>query len=110
MVTVDFYLGPGSRYSYLAASQLDRIEAQHDCRFVWKPIDSGALIDRQGNNPFRAQSGVGQYDRAYRQYDAESWAIHYGIPFREPAAFKTEAAALALACLAADRQGALVRC
>jgi 2-hydroxychromene-2-carboxylate isomerase len=110
MTTVDFYLGLGSRYSYLAASQLNRIEKQHGCRFVWKPIASGALIDRRGDNPFRGASGTGQYDWAYREYDAKAWAVHYGIPFREPVAFKVEASLPALACLAADRQGALVSC
>lgn len=110
MVTVDFYLGLGSRYSYLAASQFDRIEAEHGCRFAWKPIASGALIDRRGVNPFGARSGSGPYGQAYREYDAKGWAAYYGVPFREPAPFKTEPAAPALACLAADRQGALVRC
>ena len=47
--TVDFYLGLGSRYSYLAASQIDRLEAHYGCRFAWKPIASGALIDRRGD-------------------------------------------------------------
>lgn len=109
MVTVDFYLGLGSRYSYLAASQVDRIEARYGCRFVWKPIASGALIDRRGGNPFREARGTGQYDPAYREHDAKSWAAYYGIPFREPVPFKVDAALPALACLAADRQGALVR-
>ena len=54
-VAIDFYLGLGSRYSYLAASQLDRIEAKYDCRFAWKPIASGALMDRRGGNPARAR-------------------------------------------------------
>jgi 2-hydroxychromene-2-carboxylate isomerase len=31
---IDFYLGLGSRYSHLAASQVDRIEKTHGCRFV----------------------------------------------------------------------------
>jgi 2-hydroxychromene-2-carboxylate isomerase len=44
-VVIDFYLGLGSRYSYLAATQISRIEAQHHCRFRWKPIASGALMD-----------------------------------------------------------------
>jgi len=110
VTAVDFYLGLGSRYSYLAASQIDRIEAQHGCRFAWKPIASGALIDRRGANPFRAPSGTGQYDAAYRMYDARAWAAHYGIPFEEPAPFKVEASVPALACLAAERQGALVPC
>jgi len=108
-VPVDFYLGLGSRYSYLAASQIERIEARHDCRFVWKPIASGMLMDRAGSNPFRARAS-GQYDWAYREHDARSWAAHYGIPFREPAEFKVDPAAPALACLAADAQGALVAC
>lgn len=110
MVTVDFYLGLGSRYSYLAASQVDRIEAAYGCRFVWKPIASGALIDRRGDNPFRAPAGSGQYAAAYRQYDASGWAAHYGVPFHEPAAFKVDAAVPAFACLAADNQGAMTRC
>jgi 2-hydroxychromene-2-carboxylate isomerase len=110
LTVVDFYLGLGSRYSYLAASQVDRLEAQYGCRFAWKPIASGALIDRRGDNPFRREGAAGQYDPAYREYDAEAWAAHYGIPFREPASFEVEADVPALACLAAERQGALVAC
>jgi 2-hydroxychromene-2-carboxylate isomerase len=109
-VSVDFFLGIGSRYSYLAASQIERIEATHDCRFVWKPIVSGALMDRRGGNPFRGAPVSGQYDWGYREYDAKCWAAYYGIPFREPVQFRVDPAALALACLAADRQGALVAC
>jgi len=110
LTVVDFYLGLGSRYSYLAASQVDRLEAQYGCRVVWKPIASGTLIDRRGDNPFRRESGMGQYDRSYREYDAKAWAAHYGIPFQEPAPFEVEASVPALACLAAERQGALVAC
>jgi 2-hydroxychromene-2-carboxylate isomerase len=109
-VAIDFYLGLGSRYSYLAASQLERIEARYGCRFVWKPIASGALMDRRGGNPFRGQPLSGQYDWGYREYDAKCWARFYGIPFREPVAFRVDPDRLALACLAADGQGALVPC
>jgi 2-hydroxychromene-2-carboxylate isomerase len=109
-VSIDFYLGIGSRYSYLAATQVDRIEREHGCRFIWKPIASGVLMDRRGNNPFRAASGSGQYDWRYREYDAKCWAAYYGVPFREPLPFKAEAALPALACLAAEPQGALVAC
>jgi 2-hydroxychromene-2-carboxylate isomerase len=109
-VSIDFYLGLGSRYSYLAASQVDRIEKTYDCQFVWKPIASGALMDRRGGNPFRDAPVSGQYDWNYREYDARCWASFYGIPFREPVAFRVDPAVLALACLAADRQGTLVRC
>jgi 2-hydroxychromene-2-carboxylate isomerase len=110
MRTVDFYLGLGSRYSYLASSQVDRIEKEHDCRFLWKPIASGALMVRRGGNPFHGAPASGQYDWTYREYDARCWASLYGIPFNEPRAFRTDPASLALACLAADGQGALVPC
>ena len=110
MTTVDFYLGLGSRYSYLAASQVGRIEAQYGCRFIWKPIASSLLIDRRGDNPFQLGSGRGQYDWTYREYDAKSWAALYRIPFREPVASPADPTLPALACLAADRQGALVAC
>jgi 2-hydroxychromene-2-carboxylate isomerase len=109
-VTVDFYLGLGSRYSYLAASQLERIEAEHKCCFAWKPIASGNLMDRRGGNPFRGAPQSGQYDWAYREYDAKCWASFYGIPFTEPVKFRVDPEALALACLAADGQGTLVAC
>jgi 2-hydroxychromene-2-carboxylate isomerase len=110
MRTVDFYLGLGSRYSYLAASQVERIEKAHGCRFVWKPIASGALMDRRGGNPFRGEPLSGQYDWGYREYDAKMWAAYYGIPFNEPVGFRVDPDRLALACLAADGQGALVPC
>ena len=108
--SVDFFLGLGSRYSYLAASQVERIETQYDCRFLWKPLASGALMDRRGANPFRGAPLSGQYDWSYREYDATGWASLYGIPFREPAEFKVDPIVPALACLAAERQGSLVRC
>lgn len=107
---VDFYLGLGSRYSYLAATQIDRIEAEYGCRFAWKPIASGALIARRGANPFHMPPISGQYDWSYREYDARAWAEHYGVPFQEPKAFRKDPALLAVACLAADRQDALVAC
>ena len=67
-------------------------------------------MDRRGGNPFRGQPLSGQYDWGYREYDAKCWASFYGIPFREPIAFRVDPDRLALACLAADGQGALVPC
>ena len=34
-LAIDFYYGLGSRYSYLASTQLDRIAAETGCRFEW---------------------------------------------------------------------------
>lgn len=108
--SIDFYLGIGSRYSYLAATQVARIERERGCQFVWKPIASGVLLDRRGSNPFRQEPVSGQYDGAYRAYDAKCWAAHYGVPFEEPKPFRVDPSLPALASLAADAQGALVAC
>ena len=55
-------------------------------------------MDRRGGNPFRGEPPPG--DRlGLREYNAKCWAAYYGIPFREPAAFRTDPASLALACL-----------
>lgn len=106
---VSFYYGLGSRYSYLAASQLERIETETACCFEWLPLQSGELIRRanRGLSPFSGSAVSGQYDWDYRQQDAESWAEFYDVPYREPQAFRTDPADLALACWAADDHGLL---
>jgi 2-hydroxychromene-2-carboxylate isomerase len=109
-ILIDFYFGLGSRYSYLASTQIDRIEAQYGCRFVWKPVSSGALPALRGRNPFQGEPVSGQYDWSYREYDAKGWAAYYGVPFREPQPLAVDPARLAHAALAAEAQDALIPC
>jgi 2-hydroxychromene-2-carboxylate isomerase len=56
---VPFYFGPGSRYSYLAATQLDRVAAETGARFVWRGLFSGDLIARTGGTPRSPQTRRG---------------------------------------------------
>lgn len=105
---VDFYFGPGSRYSYLASTQLARIERETGCRFRWLPLQSSLLIStgHKGEDPFKG--GAGQYDWAYRKQDAAAWARHYGVEYLEPVDRLTfDSRTAALACLAGERQGAV---
>lgn len=108
-LVIPFYYGLGSRYSYLAATQLDRIEQSANVRFEWLPLQSGDLIRRanDGRSPFDEGSCSGQYDWAYRQRDAEAWAAFYGVPYREPAPFELDPADLAKSCWAAEVDGVL---
>jgi 2-hydroxychromene-2-carboxylate isomerase len=103
-VTIDFYYGLGSRYSYLAASQIPCIESRFDCKFIWKPLFSGALIRLRPHNPFTDQPSSGQYDWNYRQQDAKRWADYYGIPFHEPKLQAIAPEMLAIAVLATREQ------
>ena len=105
---VDFYFGPGSRYSYLASTQLGRIERETGCRFRWLPLQSGLLISagHNGKDPFKDESG--QYDWDYRKQDAAAWARHYGVEYLEPVGrLDFDSLLAALACLAGERQGAV---
>lgn len=107
--TVPFYFGLGSRYSYLAATQLEQLERRVGCRFEWLPLESGALIRcaNDGRSPFDGDRRSGQYDWAYRQRDAEAWARLYDVPYSEPVPLQVDPADLAKACWAADAEGQL---
>ena len=106
---VPFYFGLGSRYSYLAATQLDLIEYRANCRFEWLPLQSAELIRRAngGTSPFEGSKSSGQYDWAYRERDAKDWADYYGVPYEEPANPGHDTADMAKACLVAGRSGKL---
>lgn len=104
---VDFFYGIGSRYSYLASTQLDRLTAETGCRIRWRPLYSGDLFAARAADPFAGTPVSGQYDWAYRRRDAERWAAYYGVPYREPDAVTFDPRRLALACTAAARLGAV---
>lgn len=83
MAVIDAYLGLGSRYSYLASTQLDRIAEATGASINWIPIFSEELR-APDRDPFKGPPISGQYDWFYRRQDAEAWADYYGVPFREP--------------------------
>src|SRR5439155_26436445 len=83
MSVVDAYLGLGSRYSYLASTQFDRIARETGATFNWIPVASPDLFAPE-RNPFEGAPVSGQYEWFYRKQDAETWADYYGVPFREP--------------------------
>lgn len=104
---VDFFYGIGSRYSFLASTRMDSLEQETGCTVAWRPLYSGALMQRRGMDPFRQdKTPSGQYDWTYRRYDAECWAAYYGMPYVEPDAGIKEYELYGKACVAADRLGA----
>jgi 2-hydroxychromene-2-carboxylate isomerase len=103
---ITFYFGPGSRYSYLASTQLPRITQETGARFIWRAIYSPELIARAGSDPFHAANRRGQYLSDYRAKDALRWAAFYCVPYFEPDWDLVDWRRLTLACVAADRQGA----
>ena len=104
---VRFYYGQGSRYSYLASTRIERLQADTGCRVHCRPLYSRDLFQARGADPFAGPPVSGQYDWAYRRFDAACWADYYGVPFREPDAVRLDPRRLALACTAAARLGAV---
>ena len=109
MRDVDFYYSMGSRYSYLVSTQLASLERDTHCRLTWQPLNSVALMERRGANPFDGSPVSGQYEWSYRELDATRWAALYGVPFREPRGrVQFDPQLLALAATAAKRLGSVV--
>ena len=111
---VKFFFGLGSRYSYLAATQIAVLETETGCTVEWLPLVSGDLMERRGQNPFAARdaegnwSGVtvsGQYNEQYRQNDLRRWADFCGVPYTEPPAPIMPGRRRTLYCVAASLQG-----
>ncbi len=97
---VKAYLGLGSRYSYLASTQLARLAQDTGAKISWVPVNSGALIrrGRTDGSPFDQRVLAGQYHPAYRDQDARRWATHYGVAYTTPSISGLPESALALAC------------
>ena len=106
MTTVDFYLSMGSRYSYLAATQIAALERETGCKVNWIPLNSGELPSRKCHNPFAGEPVSGQYDWNYREQDARRWADYLGVPYVEPRGrVRFDPALLGRAATAARRAG-----
>lgn len=106
--TVEFFYGIGSRYSYLAASQMERLERDAGAKVRWRPLYSRLLMERRGMDPFEGPPASGQYEPAYRTRDVARWAAYYGMPFRDPDWEALDWHRFALAAVAADRLGGVV--
>ena len=97
---VKAYLGLGSRYSYLASTQLARLAHDTGANISWVPVNSAELIRRAraDGSPFDQPVLAGQYHPAYRDQDARRWAAHYGVAYSTPSISGLPESALALAC------------
>lgn len=98
---VKAYLGLGSRYSYLASTQLARIQAETGATFEWVPVQSAALIRRSRPSKAPVKGGAnneGSDAPSYRDTDVRRWSAYYGIPYCDPDLSALPSDALALAC------------
>ena len=49
---VEFFFAPGSRYSYLAASQVPALERETGCTVEWRPVSGTEIRSFRGRDAF----------------------------------------------------------
>ena len=101
--TLDFYFSIGSRYSYLASTQVEALAAEFGRTVRWRPIHSRALFAAVGSDPFSGPPASRQYQPEYRSRDAKRWADLYGVPYTDPDWEHTDWFRIALALVAVSR-------
>lgn len=74
---IEFFFDIGSPYSYLAATQMQALEARTGRRVEWRPFLLGGVFKASGNEmPARVAAKA-----SYMLKDLSRWADLYGVPF-----------------------------
>lgn len=81
-----FFHDFASPFSYLAATQIERIAAARGTTVEHAPILLGALF-RQIGTPDVPLFEMNPTKQAYVRRDLDDWAQHWGVPFRFPSHF-----------------------
>lgn len=101
MSTIDFYFDYRSPYSFLALSQVRKM----DVEIVFRPLELGDLMVRVGNVP---TSLTCEAKGRYVMTDLGRWTAHYGVGLnRHPQASEIDASRLLRATLVAGQLGAM---
>ena len=99
---VDFYFDFSSPFAYLAATQIDRLEAKTGTEVRWRPFLLGGLFKTIGTANVPLHTFAESKQRHARQ-DMERFARRYGAPFAFPSRFPMMTVAPLRLVLAAGR-------
>lgn len=80
---IDFYFDFSSPYGYFAATQIEKLAAQHGREVVWRPILLGAVFKVTGQQPLPTIPLKG----SYAKHDLARGARLLNIPFKFPSKF-----------------------
>lgn len=105
--SVELFFDVGSPYSYLAATQIERIAERSGATVAWKPMVLGAVFKATENDmPARCPAKA-----RYMLADLARFAALYGVPFKMSSRFPVNglrAGRLVVAAGAPESVGALV--
>ena len=77
MKTIDYYLTPGSPWTYLGHARLVDIANKHGAAVNAKPVDFGVIFPQSGGLPLPRRAPQRQ---AYRLVELKRWKEHLGVP------------------------------
>lgn len=99
---IEFFWEPGSPYTYLAATQIERLAAETGCTVAWKPFLIGKVFEARkmllpASIPQKAQ---------YMFKDLPRWVQLYQVPFKFPSVFPVNSLLASRSAIAAAQSGA----
>jgi len=77
MKTIDYYMTPGSPWTYLGHARLAEIAKRHGAKVNVKPVDFGVVFPQSGGLPLPKRAPQRQ---AYRLMELKRWKEHLGVP------------------------------
>lgn len=77
MKTIDYYMTPGSPWTYLGHARLAEIARRHGAEVQVKPVDFGVIFPQSGGLPLPKRAPQRQ---AYRLMELKRWKEHLGLP------------------------------
>ena len=99
--TIEFFWEPGSPYTYLAATQVERVAAQAGAKVIWKPFLLGKVFESRG---MKMPASI-PAKASYMFKDLARWAQMYQVPLTMPAVFPVSSLIASRAAIAASQLG-----
>ena len=81
MKTIDYYMSPGSPWTYLAHARLGEIAKRHSAKIQVRPVDFGVIFPQSGGLPLPKRAPQRQ---AYRLMELRRWKEHLGFSHSTP--------------------------
>lgn len=98
---IDFFWEPGSPYSYLAATQIEKVAAECAATVNWKPFLLGKVFEARKMTLPAAIPAKAQY----MFKDLARWSQVYGVPISMPKVFPVNSIMASRAAIAAAQMG-----
>ncbi|MGH8462380.1 MAG: 2-hydroxychromene-2-carboxylate isomerase [Stenotrophobium sp.] len=99
--TIEFFWEPGSPYTYLAATQVERIASEAGAKIAWKPFLLGKVFETRG---MKLPASI-PTKAAYMFKDIARWAQLYQVPITMPRVFPVHSLLASRAAIAAAQLG-----